>query len=172
MSSTESAPRPIVVDSKVFDTYSEVSDFLVRRLSEPHHVSRLFVPEVVGVLIYESGQQKLRLVGAGMVGLVDRHMHGLVEDGVTVSGFPGQSVDVVTHIEPWKSNLLDRGLSWVGVGPESPARLKLTINQEHGVEDPAEVAARLESAEQRTVEFIEAILRSEVIEPLARGDVA
>lgn len=172
MSSSDSLERPIRVNGSEFNGYLDASKYLAKRLSNSHHVIRAFEPNIVGgLVIVEEEKQKLRLVGHGVVGIVDRHMHGLIPGGVTVSGFPGETVDVVAHVEPWKSELLDRGLAWVRVGQEVPPALKLTIRKEHGIEDPQELASRLEKAEQKSVEFIEAILRSEVLEPYARGNI-
>ncbi len=166
----ESLERSIHISGNEFEDYEEATEFLVDRVSESHLLSRLFTPQVVGGLVMQDGgHQTLRIVGEGVIGEVPRYMRGLTELGVTVSGYPGEQVDVVAHVENWESDMLDRGLVWVRIGPEVPPLFQVIIRPEHGVASSLEMANRLEVAEQKSIEFINGILRSEVIAPTARG---
>src|SRR5665213_1913861 len=163
--------RPVIIASNRFEDYLGATEWLLGRISERHSVYRLSTPQVVGGLIGERDDisgQRLRVIGNSRKGEVIRHYSGMpVAEGVTVSGFPGEAADIVAHVEPLESKLLDRGLSWVRIGIETPSVFHLTVRAEHDLSDVEELATRLSAAERSTTELLEGILRSETTPPHA-----
>jgi len=150
------ADRPVFVDGSVFENYAEASNFLVRRVSESHHISRLFIPRVAGRLIPDGRKQVLHLIGDGKEGRIERG-----DRGISVSTASALDIDVIAHVERWDSNLLDRGLAWVSVGAETPSRFSVIIDAEHEIEDTREITARLITAEANAVTLINGILNND-----------
>lgn len=154
-------------NSQDFETYSEVGDYLGQRLSGRFHVVKPFLPVVVGGLVEVHGIESIRLIGDGKVGVVPRSKSG-EQEGVTASVASALEIDIISHVEPWDSELLDRGLAWVAVGAEAPPLLTFTIIPEHGV-SAAEIAERLTTGEERAVAMINGVLDSNPQAPYSQN---
>lgn len=151
--------RPIQARQETFESYEAVAEALVD-VPERTSVLRVFDLRVVGGLVDVEGIEHLRLYGWGKTGLVRRYKHMRVEEGITVSTASLLGYDVVSHVEPWDSELLDRGLAWVSVASaELPPLFHVGVKPEHGLGAPA-IAERLATAEKRAVETITDVLNS------------
>jgi hypothetical protein len=125
-----------------------------------------FMPSVLGCLVEVDGQQSIRLVGEQRAGVVPRHMHGL-QEGVTASTLSSLEIDLVAHVEPRDSELLDRGLAWVAVGAEAKPLFKMGILPHSGA-TASEITERLIIAEFRAVEMINGVLNSDPLAPYSQ----
>ncbi len=165
--SRDSYIRPVRIGRETFTSYSDASHYLVRRVSESHHVSRPFLPNVAGRLVLsEENEQYLHLLGDGREGMVARRILDM-KTGVGVSTASPLDIDVVAHVEPWQSRLFSRGLGWVSVGAEAQSIFSVQVLSEHGVEDPLELQQRLVEAETAAIKMIDGALNSDETPPYA-----
>lgn len=150
-----------------YGSRNEVAARLCRPAGESLMVATPSVPEVVGRRIEEQGGSYLELTSGDRTGRV-RQRTTDSPLGVTVCKKYAPRLDIVAHIEPANSTLLDRGLAWVRITPETPelpagpGLLIMWIKPQRRVE-----TFRITGIMTRTTELIEGILRSDQLPPYA-----
>jgi hypothetical protein len=132
----------------------EAASFLSFRLSDHWDIYMPTEPDVRGKITKRNGEEKLQI-------LTPKKMTPSYQNYLEYSeGFPQWTVQFNDH----ENEVFDRGLAWVKLGADTPARFHIGLLAEHGLGE-SDLHEQLESIPPKITEFIGAVLLNDPSPP-------
>ena len=69
----------------------------------------------------------------------------------------GKEIQLTVHVDDRESTVINRGLAWVTLRPDVPARFQFVVNREHGLEEN-QLKEALESIPPKVAAFMGGVL--------------